>query len=120
MNWALVREKLIPKIASIDDDQLLIEFHLFNQEIKEAATIINKSKSWKTIQEYDELIVDINAEEGYILYLDYILDYLKDHFGAVAAQHLEVVLIRARRLGSDKWVRKLETQIQSVFPHRDW
>jgi len=119
-NWLVASKKLFGKLSKNNDEQLLIEYHLFNKEVKEAATIINTSKSWKLIQQYDTDIVELNKEEGYKVYLNYILDYLKDHFGAVAAQHLEIVLIRARHLGSNKWVSKIEAQIQTAFPHRDW
>lgn len=119
-DWSEIRNILIPKISAINNDKLLIEFHIYNQEVKEAATIISQSNSWKFLQEFDTSIVELNKEEGYNLYLSYILNYLQDHFGIVAAEHLEIVLFRARRFGGDKWVRKLRTNIQTTFPHRAW
>ena len=117
-NWRRVNDMLISKLSAVDDDRLLIEYHLYNKEVKKAAAIISNSNSWEVLQQFDSTIVELSQEKGLKLYLDYTLHYLQDHFGTMAAQHLEIVLIRARRLGSEKWVRKINTQIKTAFPHR--
>jgi len=119
-SWAGVSKKLYAKLSETNEEQLLIEYHLFNKEVTEAAAIINESKSWKLIQQYDTDIIALSEKEGYKIYLDYVLHYLKDHFGSVASQHLEIVLVRARLFGSNKWVSKIDAQIQTTYPHRDW
>lgn len=119
-NWPKIKGKIQKIIVNTQDTQMLLQWYIFNKEAAKAADTLMVDGSWSIITDVDQSLYAMDPDLCREVYSTYLNNYLNKHFGVMASQHFQEVLTRARRIAGAPWAKKLASEIQNHFPHRDW
>jgi hypothetical protein len=116
--WPVIRQELIQELVQKGDTIKTASLLASENDLTQLAQLLEKDGDLNLLQRYEHLFLPDQKAFVQKMYIELLSQYLMNHFGTPAAQHVRLRLAELLHKGETEMVIQIIRALSTLFPER--